>query len=148
MAAEGQSDRMASNMEEHGKQRHATEFLRVEKMALVDSHRSLLNTDEDHLVDMSTVRQRVVQFSSGISDNKAPLPGQMCMMVACRLLFITGKNAPIRAVTIEKQYSVAENSLSQIASLCWFYLLYFPWKYLRGITFRATNTNTKSATSH
>ena len=102
MVVEGQSDRMASVMEMWMKQRCVTEFLYAEKVAYTDLIRCLLNTDEDHLVDMSTVRQRVVQFSSGISDNKPPLPGQMCMMVACRLLFITGKNSDLMVMTVEK----------------------------------------------
>ena len=116
------------------------------KMALVDSHWSLLNIYGDQTWDVNAQGRLVVCFSSGNSGS--PLLVQIDSSAACMLLFTTGKNAPIPAVTIDKQYSVAENSLSQIASLCWFYLLYFPWKYIRGITFRATNTNTKSATSH
>ena len=38
MAAEGQSDKMASDMEVHMKQRCVTEFLHVEKMAPIDIH--------------------------------------------------------------------------------------------------------------
>ena len=38
MAAEGQSDKMTSDMEEHLKQRCVTEFLHVEKMAPTDIH--------------------------------------------------------------------------------------------------------------
>ena len=38
MAAEGQSDTMASDMEVHMKQRCGTEFLREEKMATINIH--------------------------------------------------------------------------------------------------------------
>ena len=43
IAAEGQSDKMVSDMEVHMKQRCATEFLHVEKIAPIDIHQSLLN---------------------------------------------------------------------------------------------------------
>jgi len=103
MAAEGQPDQMASDMEVvHIKHKCFTEFLHAEKMVPTDIHQHLLNVSAEQRVDVSTVRQRVVQFSSGISDNKAPLPGQMCMMVACRLLFITGKNSDLMVMTVEK----------------------------------------------
>ena len=105
---------MASNMEVHGKQRRATEFLRVEKMALVDSHRSLLNIFGDQTWDVDTRRRLVVCFSSGNSGS--PLLAQIDTSAACRLLFITGKNAPIRAVTIEKHF-VAENLLQEIVTV-------------------------------
>jgi hypothetical protein len=38
MTAEGQSDKMASDMEVHMKQRHVIEFLYVEKIAPNDIH--------------------------------------------------------------------------------------------------------------
>ena len=57
MAAEGQSDRMVSDMEVHMKQRCGTEFLHVEKMAPTDIHQHLLNVYGDQTVDVSTVRQ-------------------------------------------------------------------------------------------
>ena len=43
MAAEGQSDRMVSDMEVHMKQRCGIEFLHAEKMAPIDIHLHLLN---------------------------------------------------------------------------------------------------------
>ena len=43
MAAEGQSDKMVSDLEVWMKQRSDTEFLRVEKMAPADIHWHLLN---------------------------------------------------------------------------------------------------------
>ena len=38
MAAEGQSDKMVSDMEAHVKEKCVTEFLHVEKMAPTDIH--------------------------------------------------------------------------------------------------------------
>ena len=51
MVAEGQSDRMASDMEVHMKQRGATEFLHAEKTALSDIYRHLVNVSRDQTVD-------------------------------------------------------------------------------------------------
>jgi len=64
MTAEWQSDKMAFDMEMHMKQRCGTELLHVEKMALIEINSCLLNIYEDLTVDMSTVRQWVVCFSS------------------------------------------------------------------------------------
>jgi len=47
MAAEGQSDRMVSDMEVHVKQRGGIEFLYGEKMLPTDIHRCLLNISGD-----------------------------------------------------------------------------------------------------
>ena len=57
MAAEGQSDKMVSDMEVHMKQRCVTEFLHAEKMAPTHIHQHLLNIYGDQTVDASTVRQ-------------------------------------------------------------------------------------------
>jgi len=57
MAAERQSDTMASDMEVCMKQRCITELLYVEKMAPTDIHRWLLHIYGDETVDVSTVRQ-------------------------------------------------------------------------------------------
>jgi len=51
MAAEGKSDKIASNMEVHMKQKCVMEFLHMEKMAPTDVHRHLLNAYRDHTVD-------------------------------------------------------------------------------------------------
>ena len=56
MAAEKQSDRMASDMEVHNKQRCVSEVLHVEKMVTINIHRWLVNVDGDQPVDVSTVR--------------------------------------------------------------------------------------------
>ena len=70
MAAEGQADRMAADMDTGRKQRGAAQFLHVEKMAPIDIHQYLLNVYGDQTVDVSTVRQWVVHFSSGDCDVK------------------------------------------------------------------------------
>ena len=54
-AAEGQSERMVSDIEVSMKQRCGTEFLHVEKIAPIDIHLRLLNMDGDQIVDVSTV---------------------------------------------------------------------------------------------
>ena len=64
IAAEEQSDKMASDMKEHMKQRYGIEFLHVEKMAPTDIHQCLLNTDGDQTVDGRRVMQWVVCFVS------------------------------------------------------------------------------------
>jgi hypothetical protein len=86
MTAEGQSDKMASDMEVRMKQRCVTEFLYAEKIAPDDIHRRLLNGDQT--VDVSTVRRRVVRFSSGDSDVKdKPRSGRPCTDVTPQNLF-------------------------------------------------------------
>ena len=90
MAAKGQSDKMASDMEVPTKQTFVIEFLHAEKMAPTDIRQYLLNIHGDQTVDVSTVRQWVVCFSS--SDSGSPLLVQVVTSAACRL-FISGKNA-------------------------------------------------------
>ena len=63
MAAEGQSDKMAPDVEVHMKQRCDTEFFHAEKMSLVGTHQCLLNIYGNQPVDVSTMRQWVVHFS-------------------------------------------------------------------------------------
>ena len=65
MAAEGQSDTLASDMEVHMKQRCGAESLHTEKMAPTDIHQCLLRAYGDQTVEVSTVRWWVVRFSSG-----------------------------------------------------------------------------------
>ena len=62
MAAEGQTDKMASDMEMHTKRRCIIEFLHAEKMAPTDIHRHLVNVYGDQKVEVSTVRWWVVRF--------------------------------------------------------------------------------------
>jgi len=71
-AAEGQSDKMVSDMEVWMKQRGEIEFLHEEKMAPTDIHQHLLNDDGHQTVDVSTVRSWVVHSSSGDSDSGSP----------------------------------------------------------------------------
>ena len=78
-----------------------TEFLHVEKMALIDLHH-LLNCSGDQTVDVSTLRQWVVRFSSGNSNSGSLLLVQIFMSAACRLSFTVGENAQLMVVTILK----------------------------------------------
>ena len=70
MTAEGQSDKMASDVEVRMKQRCVIEFLHAEKTAPNDIHRRLLNVYGDQTVDVSTARRWVAHFSSGNGDVK------------------------------------------------------------------------------
>ena len=63
------------------------------KVTAIDVHQCLLNVYGDHIVDVSTVRQWVVRFSTGDSDSGSPPLVQMFRSMACRLLFIADKNA-------------------------------------------------------
>ena len=90
LAAEGQFDRMVGDMEVWMKQKRVTEFLHVEKMAPTDIHQLLMNILGDQSVNVSTVRQWVVCFSTGDSDS-GPLMVQIFMSTACRLLFTADK---------------------------------------------------------
>ena len=93
MAAEGQSDKMVSDMEVHMKQRCVTELLHVENIVTIDIHQWLSNVSEDQTMDVSTVRLWVVYFSSGSPNSGSPPLVQVFRSVACRLFFITGENA-------------------------------------------------------
>ena len=55
----------------------------------------------DQTVDVEHSEAVVVSFSSG--DSVSPPLVQMFMNAACRLLFLTGKNAQLKMVTIVKQ---------------------------------------------
>ena len=72
MAAEGQPDKMAFDMEVRVKQRCVTEFLHAKNMAPIDIHQYLLNVSGNQTVDVSTVRWWVVSFSSGNSNSGSP----------------------------------------------------------------------------
>jgi len=85
MTAEGQSDKMTSDMEVHIKQRCVIEFLYAEKIAPNGIHRHLLNVYGDQTVDVSTARRWVACFSSGDSDVKdKPRFGWPCTAVTPR----------------------------------------------------------------
>ena len=73
MAAEGQSDGLASDIEVQTKQRGGIELLHVEKMAPINICQCLLNISRDQhsgSVGVSTVRQWVVHVSSSDSNVK------------------------------------------------------------------------------
>jgi len=90
MAAEGQYDRMASDMEVWMKQRCGAKFLNAVKMALIDIHGHLVNVYGNQGVDMSTVRWWVVPFSSG--DRGSPSLMQS-FEPGMQALSVTGRNA-------------------------------------------------------
>jgi len=54
-------------------------------------------------VALSTMRQWAVCFSSDDSDSVSPLLVLIVMSVACRLLFISGKNAQLMVVSVLKK---------------------------------------------
>ena len=61
---------MVSNMEMHVKQTCGIELPCAEKITPIDIHWCLLNIYGDQTVDVNTVKQGVVHFSSGDSDMK------------------------------------------------------------------------------
>ena len=86
MTAEGQSDKMVSDMEVRMKQMCVIKFMHAEKkIAPNNIHRRLLNVYGDQTVDVSTVRRWVARFSSGDSDVKdKPRSGRPCITVTPR----------------------------------------------------------------
>ena len=104
-----------------------TEFLHAEKKNGTHRHSLMLvNVYGDRTVDVSTVRQWVVHFSSGNINTGSHSLVNTSMGTACRFLFITGKN-PGETVMgcdhVEKQYFEAENLFYQTELLCSLYLL-------------------------
>ena len=82
MVAEGQTDKMAPDMEVQMKQRRGNEFSVWKKMASIDIHGHLVNNNGDQIVDVSTVRQWVLHFNSGDSNVKdKPCSRQPCTTV-------------------------------------------------------------------
>ena len=71
-------------------------------MASIDIGGHLLNVNGDQTVDVSTVRQWVVCFSSDNINSGSPPLVQIVTSVACRLLFIAGKNAQLMVVIMWK----------------------------------------------
>ena len=96
---QGGSDKTASDMEVQIKQRCVTEFLCAEKMVPTDIHQCFLNIYGDQIVNVSTLKWQLVHFSSGNHTGAPPLV-QIFTRVACRLLFITGKNTKLMVVTM------------------------------------------------
>jgi len=92
LAAEGQSDKMMSDMVRM-KQKSIIEFLHflLKTIGPTDIRLYLMNVSGDQTVDVSTVRWYMVSFNSG--DDGSPLLVQIFTSGAGRLLFITGENA-------------------------------------------------------
>ena len=93
MAAEEQSDTVVSDMGTCMEQTGGSDFFHAEKMVPIDVHQHLLNVYGDQTVDVGTVRQWVVHFSSGDSEvKKKPCSRWPCrfLSAARRLLFIGG----------------------------------------------------------
>ena len=85
MKAEGQFDKMVSDMEVRMKQRCVTEILHVERIAPNDIHRRLLNIYGDQTVEVSTVSRGVAHFNSADSDEKDKArSGRPCTAVTPR----------------------------------------------------------------
>ena len=73
------------------KQRCVNEFLHVENITPTDIHRCLLNVYGNQTVDVNSIRQWVVCFSSGDSESDSPLLVHIFRSAACRLLFMDGE---------------------------------------------------------
>jgi len=85
MTADGQFDKMASDMEVRMKQSCVTELLHAETVAPSDIHRRLLNFYGDQAVDVSALRRLVARFSSSDSEVKdKPRSGRPCTAVTPR----------------------------------------------------------------
>jgi len=79
-------------------------------------------------VDVSTVKQWAVHFSSGDSNSGSPLLVQMFTSMTRRLLLLAGENTQLMVMTVVKS-----SVLHQIVLLHSMYLLLFPWKQIGGI---------------
>ena len=119
MAAEGQSDKMVSDMKVLMKQRGGTEFLHVEMMTPTDIHQFLLNVYGEQTVDKNTVRWWVVRFSSG-NNNVKEKPRSGCLW---RFLWVQHAGFCSLLVTmyssdyVEKGCFVAEFALSSTVTV-------------------------------
>ena len=85
VAAEGQSDRMAFEVEVRMEQECGTEFLCTEKIAPTNIHQHLLNIYKVQKVNVSAVRQWVVHFITDDSSSGLPPLVQIVRSAACRL---------------------------------------------------------------
>ena len=72
-------------------------------------------------MNVSTVRQWVVFFSSGDSNSGSPPLVQIIMTVECRRFFTAGKNTQLMVVIMLK--NSAEIFFYQIVLFCFLYLL-------------------------
>ena len=100
MAAEGQSDRMASNVKLIMEQRCVTEFLHAETMAPIDIYRLQLNADGDQNSECEQ-REEGDDTSKQCQQQQCVAPlVQMFMSAACRFLFTAGENAQLMVMTV------------------------------------------------
>ena len=76
----GQIERMVSNMQVHTRQRCVTEFILMGNTAPIDIQQHLLNVSRDQTVNVSTVRQGVVCFSSGDSGSDCYESGMQALV--------------------------------------------------------------------
>jgi len=72
MAADGQSDRMVSEVGVHVDQSGVIELFRVKEMAPSDIQQALMSVSGRQSVDVSTVRWWMMRFSSGDNDTGSP----------------------------------------------------------------------------
>ena len=93
MGAEGQSEKLVSDMVESVKHMCGNEFLHTENMSAINIQWCLLNIYGEQTVDVSTVSQWVVRFSSDNSDNGSLPVVQVFTSTACRLWFMPSENA-------------------------------------------------------
>jgi len=107
MVAEGQSDKVGSDMEAWMKQMCGTEFLHAEEMVPTDIHRCLLSVYGDQRADVSTVKfglpEQHLPSNKAITaavKRRSPLLVQVFISAAFRLLFIAGGNAWLIVVTV------------------------------------------------
>jgi len=102
MAAEGQSDKMASDMEGHMKQRAIKELLHVKKMAPADIHQCFRNVYGDQTVDVRAVSVFQQWQKRGETQAMFQTAVHTFTSLSCSLLFITGENAQLMVVTMLK----------------------------------------------
>ena len=122
MAAEGQSDKMASDKEVHMKQRCVIKFLHEEKIAPTDIHQCLLNVSGDETVNVSTVSRWVVWFSSGDGDMKdKPCSGCPCTSVTPqneeRLNQLMWLNLWIRTMELRTELNIDFKALEMMVAM-------------------------------
>ena len=105
MAAEGQPDKMSSDVEVHVKKRCGSEFLHAENTVPTDIHQCLLNIYGDQTVDVSTLRRWVVRFSSGDSNMKdKPRSRRPCR-------FLQAQHAGSCSLLVEMVVTTLKNSV-------------------------------------
>jgi len=117
MAAQGQSDKMASDMKVHTKQRDEIAFQHAEKIAPIDIHQHLLNVYGDQTVDVSPKSGAFQQWWQWVTSAGADFyKRSMQALVRCWKKYTANDGD-----YVEKQCFVAENLLYQIAVFCSFH---------------------------